>query len=128
MLTVGDIHIYVTDFETALRFWRDGLGLELVEREVSRAIAFAALEFADGGPALRLFSGAAPWPEGARPQHGTQPTIHFDLLTTDFDDVLVRALEAGGSQIDEIETYNGLRVVTIADPDGNSFELLETPE
>ena len=34
----------------------------------------------------------------------------------------------GGEQVDEIESYHDLRVVTLADPDGNTFELVEVPE
>jgi predicted enzyme related to lactoylglutathione lyase len=128
MLSVGDIHIYVCDFNLALRFWADGLGLNIVEKEVSSASAFALLEFPGAGPAIRLFGGAEPWPRGERPEVGTRPTIRFDVVTTDFDETLVRLMECGGRQIGEIEAYGGSRVVTIADPDGNTFELLEVPE
>ena len=128
MLTIGDIYLFVSDFPRALRFWRDGLQLELVEQEQSAAAAFAVLEFPDGGPALRLLSGAAPWPEGERPEPGVQAGISFDVMTDEFDDLLVRLLEHGGSQAAEIESYNDLRVVTVADPDGNAFDLLEVME
>lgn len=128
MLSIGDIHVYVHDFNLALRFWADGLGLKIVEKEVTPASAFALLEFPTAGPAIRLFGGAEPWPEAARPALGTRPTIRFDIVTSDFDATLVRLIENGGRQLDEIETYSGWRVVTIADPDGNTFELLEVPE
>ncbi|MBW7906446.1 MAG: VOC family protein [Phycisphaerae bacterium] len=126
MVSIGDIHIYVTDFELALRFWADGLGLEVAEREISRASGWARLDFSDGG-SIRLLGPVDPWEPGARPPLGTRPTIRFDLTTTDFDLALSRALEHGGSREGEVETYNGLRVVTIADPDGNTFELIELP-
>ena len=125
MLSVGDIHIYVTNFNLALRFYEDGLGLTLVEKEVGRASAFAVLEFPDGGPAVRLFDGATPWEDDERPELGTRPTVRFDVVTSDFDQHLVRLIENGGQQVDEIEVYDGTRVVTVADPDGNTFELLE---
>jgi predicted enzyme related to lactoylglutathione lyase len=128
MLSIGDIHVYVQDFNLALRFWADGLGLSVVESEVTSASAFALLEFPGAGPSIRLFGGATPWPENARPEIGTRPTISFDIVASDFDDTLVRLIECGGEQLGEIETYSGLRVVTIADPDGNAFELLEVPE
>jgi len=127
MLSIGDIHIYVHDFNLALRFWADGLGLKVVEKEVSPASAFALLESPAGGPAIRLFGGAEPWAEGTRPALGTRPTIRFDVVTSDFDATLVRLIENGGRQLDEIERYGGWRVVTIADPDGNTFDLLEVP-
>jgi predicted enzyme related to lactoylglutathione lyase len=128
MLSIGDVHVFVTDFNLALRFYEDGLGLEVVEREVSRSAAYAVLEFPDGGPALHLFSGAEPWGEGERPELGTKPTIRFDIVTTEFDAALVRLIEHGGRQINEIEEFDGARVVTIADPDGNTFELLQLRE
>ncbi|MFO0839481.1 MAG: VOC family protein [Phycisphaerae bacterium] len=127
MLAIGDIHIFVHDFELALRFYRDGLSLRVAEREVSAHSAFARLDFPDGGPSIRLFGSVEAWPESTRPAVGTRPTIRFDVTVSDFDATLVRLLEAGGKQADEIEAYGGIRVVTIADPDGNTFELLELP-
>lgn len=128
MLFIGDVHIYVSDLTLALRFWADGLGLEVAEKEVTAHSAYARLDFADGGPSIRLLGPVDPWPAGVRPPTGMYPTIRFDITTSRFDDVLVRLLESGGMQIDEIESYSGLRAVTIADPDGNSFELLEIRE
>lgn len=128
MLAIGDVHVYVHDFERALRFWSEGLGTTVVEKQVSRASAFALLELPDGGPAIRLFGGAAPWAEGTRPDVGARPSLGFDILASDFDATLVRLLENGGTQLGEIETYRGCRAVTVADPDGNSFELIEVPQ
>ncbi len=128
MLAVGDVHVFVHDFDKALEFWVQGLGLELVEKETTEATQFALLEFPAGGPALRLFGGAQPWQPDERPPLGLRPTIRFDLMTDEFDDVLVKALDHGGRQVEEIETYSGCRVVTICDPDGNTFELVEVPD
>lgn len=127
MLTIGDIYIFVSDFNLALRFWQDGLGLEVTEQEVTKSSAFAVLEFPDGGPALRLFGGVAPWPPGQRPDTGSRPMVHFDVLTDTFDETLVRVLEAGGRTAGEVEEYDGNRIVSVADPDGNTFDLVELP-
>lgn len=127
MLMIGDVHVYVSDFVAALRFWSDGLGMQVIEREVSDHSAYAHLESADGGPGIRLFGVTEPWEEGERPMVGARPTIRFDMATDAFEETLVRLLEHGGMQIDEIETYEGLRTVTIADQDANSFELFEVP-
>jgi|GEM_PF-943722 len=127
MLTVGDIYIFVSDFNLALRFWQDGLGLAVTEQEVTRSSAFALLEFPDGGPALRLFGGVDPWPPGQRPETGSRPMVHFDVLTDSFDETLVRVLEAGGRTTGEVEEYDGNRIVSLADPDGNTFDLVEVP-
>lgn len=127
MRAVGDIHIYVTDFDAALGFYRDGLGLAVVEQELSASSPFAVLEFPDGGSAVRLLGGARAWPPETRPDVGEHPTIRFDVITDEFDTLLLRAAERGGMQIGDIETYDGMRVVTLADPDGNTFELIEVP-
>jgi catechol 2,3-dioxygenase-like lactoylglutathione lyase family enzyme len=125
MQFVGDIHIYVSDFERARRFWAGGLQLEIAEQQVSPHSAFARLNFPDGGPSIRIIAPSDPWPADTRPPPGSRPTITFDITTTNFDDTLIRLMEHGGRQIDEIETYGNLRAVTVADPDGNTFELLE---
>jgi predicted enzyme related to lactoylglutathione lyase len=127
MLSIGDIHVFVSDFPLAMRFYGDGLGLTVVEHEPSPASPFAVLEFPDGGPAIRLFGGAEAWRPGERLPAGTRPTVRFDVATDDFDGTLARLMENGGEQVDEVEEYDGLRVVTVADPDGNSLELVEVP-
>jgi predicted enzyme related to lactoylglutathione lyase len=128
MLAIGEIQIYVSDFPLALRFWCDGLGLTVVEHEPSSASPSAMLDFPDGGPSIRLIGGVPPWTNGERPSLGSRPTIRFDVTTTDLPGTLAALLENGGQQIEEIESYSGVRVVTVADPDGNSFELVEVPE
>lgn len=128
MLAIGEIQIYVSNFPIALRFWCDGLGLTLVEHEPSSVSPSAVLDFPDGGPSIRLIGGVPAWAEDERPSLGSRPTIRFDITTGDFSGTLAALLENGGQKIEEIESYNGVRVVTIADPDGNSFELLEVPE
>ena len=128
MLSVGDVHVYASDFHLALRFWEAGLGLRVVESEVGQTTAYAVLEFPDGGSALRLFGGAEAWPEDSRPDVGSRPTVRFDILTSDLESTIVRLIAHGGRQIGEIERYNGSRVATLADPDGNTFELLDVPD
>ena len=128
MLFIGDIHIYVSDFTLALRFWADGLGLEVIEQEIGRSSAYARLDFPDGGPSVRLLGPVEPWDPDRQTPPGLYPGVRFDVTASDFDATLVRLMEHGGRQVDEIETYNNLRTVTIADPDGNLFELLEIDE
>lgn len=128
MLAIGDIQVYVSDFPLALRFWCDGLGLTLVEHEPSSASPYAMLEFPDGGPSIRLLGGVRPWANGERPSLGSRPTIRFDVTSSDFDGTLSALLDHGGQQLEQIESYSNVRLVTVADPDGNSFELVEVPE
>jgi catechol 2,3-dioxygenase-like lactoylglutathione lyase family enzyme len=128
MLTVGDIHLYVSHVELALRFWAEGLQLRVADKEFSRYSAYACLEFPDGGPSIRLFGPVDAWPPDTRPPVGARPTVRFDIVTSDFDDTLARLLEHGGRQLGEVEVYEGARSVTIADPDDNTFELIEVPD
>lgn len=128
MLNLGDLHIYVSDFGRALRFWKDGMGLSVREEETGDGGAFAVLDFPDGGPALRLFGSATAWTEAERPAPGARPGVSFDVTTPDFEGVLARLLAFGGSMDGEVEVYQGLRTVTVRDPDGTTFELLELPE
>jgi catechol 2,3-dioxygenase-like lactoylglutathione lyase family enzyme len=127
VITIGDIHIYVSEFEAALRFWAEGLGLTVAERESSAHSAFARLDFPEDGPSLQIVAPVDRWEPDLRPEPGTRPSIGFDVVTTDFDDLLVRLLEHGGRQEGEIENYNDLRVVTVTDPDGNAIDLIEIP-
>jgi predicted enzyme related to lactoylglutathione lyase len=128
MLAIGDIHIHARDFAVALRFWGDGLGLVTAEQETTPEGTYARLDFPDGGPSLVLISesdvpGAAP-PE---PDAEAVPAVSFEVTTDEFDDTLVRLLECGGQQFGEVEEYSGLRLATIADPEGNAFDLIELP-
>ena len=125
MLFIGDIHIYVSDFTLALRFWADGFGLTVAEKEISPHSAYARLDFPDGGPSIRLLGPVMPFDSADRAAPDTGPEVRFDITTSDFDGTLARALEHGGRQLDEVESYEHLRAVTLADPDGNLFELLE---
>lgn len=128
MTGIGDVHIYVTDLDRAIRFWTRGLGLTIATREATPHSGFAVLEFPDGGAALRLIGPVNSFEDSERVEPGSRPSITFDISTSKFDDALMRLLENGGSQDGEVETYNGLRIVTLSDPDGNAFDLIELPD
>lgn len=128
MLQISEIELYVSDLTTALRFWETGLELEVIERETSPASGFARLVFPAGDVTLRLIAPVDPWAEGEQPEHGARPGIGFDIVTDEFDTTLARLLEHGGRRLEEVETYDELRLVSVCDPDGNRFELIETPE
>lgn len=128
MLAIGDIYVFATDFVRALRFYRDGLGLCVVAADESALPPVAVLDFSDGGgSSVRLFGGAQAWQPGERPDLGRRPTVRFDVITDEFDATLAQLLAHGGTQNGEIETFQGTRVATVADPDGNTFDLIEVP-
>ncbi len=128
MLAIGDIHLYVGDFDAALRFWASGLQLEVAEREASEHGSFARLEFPDGGPALVIIAPAEPLSAAPAGDAEARPGFSLELHTTDFEATLARLLENEGQQLGETESYNDLRIATLVDPEGNVFELLELPE
>ena len=66
MLELGDIQIYVTDMVRALRFWSDGLRLDVVQKEITAHSGFARLETPGGGFSLQLIGDVDPWDEEAR--------------------------------------------------------------
>jgi predicted enzyme related to lactoylglutathione lyase len=127
MRAIGDLYLYVSDVRRAVDFWVQALRLQVVQHEATPHSAFAVLEFPDGGTNLRLFGPVGAWNEAERPEPGTRPGVGFDVVVSDFEDVLVRILDAGGAQLGEIESYEDLRMVTVADPDGIVFELIEAP-
>ncbi|MGE0479294.1 MAG: VOC family protein [Phycisphaerae bacterium] len=125
MLSVGNIHLYVRDFERAMRFWRDACHLRVADQSETQGTAYAQLDFPDGGASIQLVT--VDEEEAPNPYEGPQLNAAFDLLTSEFDDLLVRLLGFGGQQLGEIETYENLRIVTLGDPDGNVFDLIEVP-
>lgn len=125
---VGDIQVYVSDFERALRFWSEGLGLPVADKEIEDGGGFARLEFPQGGPSLNLVGPVDAWDEEDYPAPGSRPSVVFDVLATDFDATLARLVACGGVQDGSVENFNGLRVVTVIDPDGNAFDLVEIKE
>ncbi len=127
MNSIGEINIYVSDFQRSLRFWSEGLSLEIGEREELSHTAHARLDFADGSPSLRLFWPARPWPAEARPEYGERTMVGFDVTTDDFEATLERLVTAGGALAGEVQEFHGQRYVLVEDPDGNTFELVEVP-
>lgn len=84
------------------------------------------LEFPDGG-SVELF-------EFGEPAHPTGPVdawraaqMHFAVQVDDVDETLARALAAGATQVwPEVLEMGPLRIVYIADGDGNVIELINS--
>jgi catechol 2,3-dioxygenase len=96
-LKVGHLHLHVGDIEEALRFWRDGVGFEVMTRFPSAAFIAA------GGYHHHL--GLNTWRgEGVPPQpDGVVGLRHWTILLDDADDVAaVRArVEATGAELED---------------------------
>lgn len=127
MLVIGDIYLYVDDFDKALRFWADGLKLEVSEKDSDEHSTFARLDFPEGGPSLILIAEREFTETDAQTDENAPPRVSFDIATSDFDATLVQLLDQGGQQLSEIETYHDLKMVTLADLEGYCFDLVEIP-
>ncbi|MDP4611964.1 MAG: VOC family protein [Opitutales bacterium] len=110
----GFIAFPASDFETSLVFYRDLLGLPIIKEGTDHHSRFAHFDVKGFG--IHLYEWQKPF---NRAHSGLQ------LYVKDVDS-LYTSLKAKGVKFSgEVrdETWGG-RVVTIADPDGNLFDLL----
>ena len=117
-MLVADIHhvsLNVTDTERALGFYRDVLGLALLDRP---AFAFngAWLDAGNGRQVHLIETDAVPSDVGQ----------HFAFLVDDIDGV-VAAVRAAGYSVPDPKTVQGgvARQTFVLDPDGNRVEFNE---
>jgi len=113
---IGEINVLCTDLDRSLHFYRDLLGLELVE------------EGEDGvylglGSTLLLLLPVATL-ETDRLPYGEQAVVSFDIYVPNLADEVARLGEAGVQFAEDCHTEDGYCL--IRDPDGLVIELLET--
>lgn len=115
--TVGHVHVHVTDLDAAMRFYRDGLGLD--ENMFARGIGMADTTVDGWLPHLIAFN---VWHgrDAQAPPPGTAGLRHFTvgLPSADARDAAVERLRGMGVAAEE--TPLGVRV---ADPSGNAMVL-----
>ncbi|HET6507037.1 MAG TPA: VOC family protein [Baekduia sp.] len=138
--------VTVSDMETALRFYRDGLGLEVVldgestpgsARRIWQIapehvrVVFLRVPGSDTMVELFEFMGIERHPASARPcDYGAG---HFCVFVDDAEAILARIKELGfRSRADEVVEitagpHAGAKVVYLIDPDGYHVELYEQP-
>ena len=110
----ASVMLNVTDLDRAIAFWRDVIGL----REVGTH---------DLGE-LVLPGGAADGPKLLL--HPVEGTIEPDAGTLGFDVNDIRAAidaiaAGGGRAVRDVEDYGGIWHALAADPDGNTFQVIE---
>lgn len=127
MNLIGDLQLFVVDLERSIKFWSDGLQLRVVEKEITKHSGYARLEFPDSGQSIRLFGPVNAWESGEQPEFASRPMVSFDIVTEEFEVTLSRLIDAGGAQVGEIEEFDGIRTVSVVDPDDVQFELIEMP-
>lgn len=117
------LNIDVPDLEAAARFYIDAFGLR-----PARRLGEGALEMLGAEVPLYLLAKAAGSPgadDDARRYGRHWSPLHCDVVVDDVDAALARALAAGARQENEVRTANWGRIVTIADPFGHGWCLLQ---
>ena len=146
-MTGGMVHVGVTvsDLERAVRFYTEGLGLEVAVRQTSAAeylavtgypgleIATAFVEAPGDGVRIELQEYRRVGDHGAR-EPGTAPvgSSHICFRVDDLSSVLARAEAAGGHRVtDPVDIDSGINdggaAVYLRDPDGYTIELFQPP-
>jgi predicted enzyme related to lactoylglutathione lyase len=119
------VNIDVPDLDRALAFYVGGLGLT-----TGRRLGPDIAELLGASSPIYLLTA----PEGSAGTARGQSTrdygrhwtpVHLDLVVADLDEALARAKEAGAIPETPVRTANWGRIVTLSDPFGNGFCLVE---
>ena len=115
---VGHVVLHVEDFESSVAFYRDVLGMEVVDYRPQRERAF--LSFGEQHHDIGIFKD-----EGARIR-GTLGLAHIAFQMegdlADLKEIHDRAL-AHGAKIDHITDHGFTKSVYMRDPEGNLVEV-----
>ena len=109
------ISIYGTSFDAAdaaviAAFWGEALGRAVNPGATRESASLAAREGTDEPPIM--FHGV-PEPKTVKNR------MHLDLITADFDTELTRLRKLGATEVATFEHWT-----TLADPEGNEFDLI----
>jgi glyoxylase I family protein len=135
-LQLHHVTLFVRDADRSTRFYRDGLGLEiLIDREfegdwpglfgvTSKRLRAVILGDADRPHQVELVAFAEPVPVGAP---ASEPTTGNAILTfvVDLDAILPAMLAAGARDLRRTKLSNGNAAATVRDPDGIQVQLLD---
>jgi catechol 2,3-dioxygenase-like lactoylglutathione lyase family enzyme len=135
----------VADLDRSLRFWRDGMGmqvlfeqekaggyLEEIVREPGAHVRMAHLAFGGEGTRIELFEYLSP----GGGQHQSRPAdvgfTHICVACDDIEDRLARLVAEGGVPftgpvVIDTGANKGGRGLYLRDPDGHVVELFEPP-
>ncbi len=103
------------DAKAAATFWAAALGRTVAEGADSDKAVVEAGDVATSGPRIAFHKVA----EGKTVKN----RLHLDLITTDFGAELARLEGMGAKKLHEINA--GGHWVTLADPEGNEFDLIQ---
>lgn len=131
------VGITVTDLETAVTFYRDVLGLAVLDRfEVSGEAFETAVDIEGASGSFAHLDGDGVRvelveydPEGAahaKAALNRPGTAHLGISVDDVDEFVAGVPEGVETVSQPQTTASGTRLVFVRDPDGNLVELLET--
>jgi hypothetical protein len=108
-----------TDAARVAGFWA-----EVLDRPLDEG---ASSEFASIGLS-GLGSGAAIWMFHKVPEaKAAKNRVHVDLVSDSLDKAVVHALECGATRVGDFDE-NGFQWTTLADPEGNEFDIVAAPQ
>jgi predicted enzyme related to lactoylglutathione lyase len=103
------------DAQAVASFWAETLGRNLAP---GASAANAAVEADPAIPGSRISFHQVP--EGKTVKN----RMHIDLITPDLDAEVERLAGLGATKLNEINAGNGRHWVTLADPEGNEFDVI----
>lgn len=117
--SIHHVSLLVADTERALGFYRDLLGLVVIDRP---ELGFSGAWLAIGDRQLHLLTLPNPNPdaEAERPEHVGRDR-HLALVVEGLDELEQRLLQAG---IAVTRSKSGRNAIFCRDPDGNGVELI----
>jgi predicted enzyme related to lactoylglutathione lyase len=103
------------DAATLANFWASALGREVAAGADKEYAAVVVDAETTSVPRLVFHQ----VPEGK----SVKNRLHLDLIASDWEAEIARLTSLGATRIGEVE-QNGARWVTLADPEGNEFDLI----
>lgn len=121
---LGHLALKVTDLDRSLRFWRDGVGLQEMERlRGEDGTAWLVYLRITDTQFLELLPGAK---TDRAPADGVNGVNHICLTVRDLDQTAAALAAQGIALTSPISRgLDGNRGAWIVDPDGNRIELME---
>jgi hypothetical protein len=114
--TITALSIDSANAVSLARFWADALGRDIAPDADARH-AVVDIDRATTASVPRLVFHQVP--EGK----AIKNRLHLDLLTGDFESEIARLTALGATRLRDLE-QNGARWTTLADPEGNEFDLI----
>ena len=121
LVGVQDIHYNVQDMDRAVAFYRDTLGMRVMDTNAH----WTSLDFFGARIGLR-FNGGGLVPGVACDRDGALAGATVTLRSTDLE-ADVAFVTARGARLHARQDHEWGRVATLFDPDGNVFKLMQPP-